>query len=77
MNVELRAAAARCADREDAGLWRWFCLMYEDRRLRWCPSARGWLVTVDHRHLATENDFDAAIRRAREVFESDGQCVKA
>jgi hypothetical protein len=26
----------------------------------------GWLVSVDHWHLATEPDFDTAIRTARE-----------
>jgi hypothetical protein len=62
----IRSEAAKLADREDATLWRWFSEMYEDRRIRWCRAAQGWLVSVDHRHLATEADFDAAIRIARE-----------
>jgi hypothetical protein len=62
----VRSEAAKLADKEDATLWRWFSEMYEDGRIRWCRSAQGWLVSVDHRHLATEADFDAAIRIARE-----------
>lgn len=67
---QMRSEAASLANREDADLWRWFCLMYEDRRLRWCESGYGWLISVDHKHLATEVDFDAAIRNARHRFES-------
>ena len=62
----VRSEAAKLADKEDAMLWRWFSELYEDGRIRWCRSAQGWLVSVDHRHLATEADFDAAIRVARE-----------
>lgn len=64
----VRSEAAKNADRDDATLWRWFSEMYEDGRIRWCRSAQGWLVSVDHRHLATEADFDAAIRIARERY---------
>lgn len=75
MNITMiarnRAEAANSANRDDAALWRWFCLMYEDRRLRWCASGSGWLVSVDHRHLATEFDFDAAIRSARDRFQTN------
>jgi hypothetical protein len=60
-----RTEAAHRANQEDAGLWRWFCLAYEEGRIRWCRSPEGWLVSVDHKHLATERDFDAAIRAAR------------
>ncbi|BFG80117.1 hypothetical protein PTKU46_81510 [Paraburkholderia terrae] len=62
----VRSEAAKLADKEDATLWRWFSELYEDGRIRWCRSAQGWLVSVDHRHLATEADFDAAIRVACE-----------
>lgn len=65
-----RSEAASMANRDDADLWRWFCRMYEERRIRWCISTYGWLVSVDHKHLATEADFDAAIRNARQRFES-------
>jgi hypothetical protein len=60
-----RTDAAHRANQEDADLWRWFCLAYEEGRIRWCRSHEGWLVSVDHKHLATERDFDAAIRAAR------------
>lgn len=62
----VRSEAAKLADKEDAILWRWFSELYEEGRIRWCRSAQGWLVSVDHRHLATETDFDASIRVARE-----------
>jgi hypothetical protein len=61
---EVRTEAARQANRDDAQLWRWFCVAYQDGRIRWCRSSQGWLVSVDHKHLATEPDFDAAIRVA-------------
>jgi hypothetical protein len=66
--IKVRTEAAKIADRDDATLWRWFSELYEDGRIRWCRSARGWLVSVDHRHLATENDFDTAIRKSRERY---------
>ncbi|MDR5815439.1 hypothetical protein QCE62_17790 [Caballeronia sp. LZ033] len=60
----VRTEAARRANRDDAELWRWFCLACQEGRIRWCRSSEGWLVSVNHRHLATEPDFDAAIRQA-------------
>lgn len=64
----VRAKAAKHADKDDATLWRWFSELYEDGKIRWCRSANGWLVSVDHKHLATEPDFDTAIRIARERY---------
>jgi hypothetical protein len=61
-----RLIAATEANADDADLWRWFSALYDDGRIRWCKSARGWLVSVDHKHLSTEDDFDSAIRAARE-----------
>jgi len=58
--------AAWLANEEDASLWRWFGALYEEGRLRWRRSYQGWLVSVHHRHLATEAGFDTAIRTARE-----------
>ncbi|MFM0674199.1 hypothetical protein [Paraburkholderia sediminicola] len=64
-NFELRRVmAAASANQEDADLWRMFSSLYEERRIRWCNSARGWLVSIDNRHLATESSFDQAIRLA-------------
>lgn len=68
-NSTRRQAATR-ADKEDASLWRWFSNFYDEGRIRWCRSAQGWLVSVDHRHLATEQDFDAAIRMSRDRYYS-------
>ena len=65
---QVRSEAALLADKEDARLWRWFSELYEEGRIRWCRSSQGWLVSVDHRHLATETDFDAAIRVSRERY---------
>jgi hypothetical protein len=66
MNLDsVRSFAAQTANEEDASLWRWFSATYEEGRIRWCESSQGWLVSVDHKHLATECDFDTAIRMAR------------
>jgi hypothetical protein len=64
-NTKVRYEAARRANADDASLWRWFCLLFEEGRIRWCRSSQGWLVSVDHRHVATDLDFDAAIRAAK------------
>jgi hypothetical protein len=63
-----RSEAAARADKDDARLWRWFSELYEGGRIRWCRSSQGWLVSVDHRHLATDKDFDTAIRISRERY---------
>jgi glutamate-1-semialdehyde aminotransferase len=70
---QVRSQAAKHANEEDASLWRWFCGLYDEGRLRWCRSHEGWLVSVDHKHLATESDFDRAIRVARQRFFSGGR----
>ena len=67
---KVRSDAAKLADKEDAALWRWFSELYDEGRIRWCRSSQGWLVSVDHKHLATETDFDAAIRASRERYYS-------
>lgn len=64
----VRSEAAQTANEVDAALWRWFSAAYEEGRIRWCQSGQGWLVSVDHKHLATERDFDTAIRMARERY---------
>jgi hypothetical protein len=64
----VRRAAAKRADKDDASLWRWFSELYDEGRIRWCRSAQGRLVSVDHKHLATETDFDTAIRVSRERY---------
>ncbi|MGF6872774.1 hypothetical protein [Paraburkholderia sp. MM5477-R1] len=60
-----RCRAAATANVEDAALWRWFSALLEERRIRWCLSGEGWLVSVDHRHLATSASFDLAMREAK------------
>lgn len=60
----MRERAANAANAEDAELWRWFSCLVEERRLRWCCSERGWLVSVDNRHVATATSFDDAMREA-------------
>jgi hypothetical protein len=64
-----RCAAANTANAEDASLWRWFSKLLEERRIRWCLAGDKWLVSVDHRHVATTLDFDSAIRMAKHVVE--------
>ena len=63
----VRALAAVAANAEDASIWRWFALLLEERRIRWCCSGDHWLVSVDNRHVATDNSFDNAIRSARKA----------
>jgi hypothetical protein len=60
-----RTRAALIANEQDATLWRWFCALFEEGRLRWCRSGRGWLVSIDHKHMSTEENFDDAIRVAK------------
>lgn len=57
------------ANEEDATLWRWFSLLLQDSRIRWCMAHGNWLVSVDHRHVATEASFDEAMRAARDRFD--------
>jgi hypothetical protein len=66
----VRAAAAFAANAEDASIWRWFALLIEERRIRWCCSGDRWIVSVDNRHVATDSSFDNAIRIARETVKS-------
>ncbi|MFM0265113.1 hypothetical protein [Paraburkholderia sediminicola] len=65
----IRQAAASDANAEDASIWRWLSALLEERRIRWCASHSGWLVSVDHKHVATDNSFDRAIRVAKENSE--------
>lgn len=60
-----RRHAATDANAQDADLWRWFSLLVDERRIRWCQAGGQWLVSVDHRHVATEESFDRAVREAR------------
>ncbi|MGF7000996.1 hypothetical protein P3T25_009389 [Paraburkholderia sp. GAS32] len=73
-NFEMRRlTAAASANQEDAHLWRMFSQLYEERRIRWCNSADGWLVSIDHRRLATEATFDQAIRHAIGRLDNEGK----
>jgi hypothetical protein len=72
-----REQAANAANTEDAALWRWFCLLFEEGRLRWCKSAAGWLVSIDHKHLSTEQTFDEAIRSAKQRFSAGRRAGRA
>jgi len=65
----VRAAAALAANAADASIWRWFALLLEERRIRWCCSGDRWLVSVDNRHVATDSSFDKAIRIAKDNVE--------
>lgn len=66
LNLESRRrVASAAANAEDAALWRWFSGLMEDRRIRWLHANDAWLVTVDHKHVATSQNFDDAIRAAQ------------
>lgn len=60
-----RTAAAQAANTEDADIWRWFAILVDERRIRWCCAHGKWLVSVDHRHVSTETTFDDAVRSAK------------
>lgn len=64
-----RHEAVQTANAADAYLWRWFCEFFEEGRLRWCKAAAGWLISIDHKHLATEASFYEAVRIAKNRFE--------
>lgn len=68
--VRLKGLAV--ANTEDASLWRWFSLLLQDSRIRWRLAHGNWLVSIDHRHMATEASFDEAIRAAKARFDSPG-----
>ncbi|MDR5827725.1 hypothetical protein P9250_07555 [Caballeronia sp. LP006] len=63
---ETRALAAACANADDASLWRWFSALMDSGKIRWCLASEGWLVSVNHRHVATAASFDEAIRIAKD-----------
>jgi hypothetical protein len=65
LSQEIRRSAANAANAEDADIWRWFANLVEERRIRWCLANGSWLVSVDHRHVATDENFDEAIRGAK------------
>lgn len=67
---EIRGRAASAANADDAGVWRWFSDLVEEHRIRWIFANGGWLVSVDNRHLSTEETFDQAIREAQRCFNS-------
>ena len=62
---QIRQGAANTANAEDADIWRWFDALVQERRIRWCYAHGSWLVSVDHRHIATDENFDHAVRTAR------------
>nr|WP_244109099.1 hypothetical protein [Burkholderia anthina] len=68
--VRLDAAAA--ANAEDASIWRWFSALLEERRIRWRYMFDSWVVNVDRAHVATEQNFDDAIRAAKLAAERLG-----
>ncbi|CAN0628184.1 conserved protein of unknown function [Burkholderia multivorans] len=70
----VREQAAASANAEDASIWRWMSALIDDRRIRWCYAAGKWLVSVDHRHVATDDSFDRAIRTAKANAER-GACA--
>jgi hypothetical protein len=74
---QARRHAAMQANAQGGDLWRWFSLLMEERRIRWCDANGCWLVSVDHRHVATETSFDRAIREARRMREQGVSCPRA
>lgn len=69
----VRLQGLAVANTEDAILWRWFSLLLQDSRIRWRLAHGNWLVSIDHRHMATEASFDEAMRAAKARFDSPGK----
>jgi hypothetical protein len=65
---QTREAAAALVNHQDADMWRWFAELMNQRRIRWSYAHDVWLVSIDHRHVASECDFDRAIRAAKESW---------
>lgn len=59
-----RLVGAAQANLEDAGLWRWYADLMEDRRIAVKSINDRWVVTVDHEKCAANVSFDTAIREA-------------
>jgi hypothetical protein len=74
---DTRTEATRVTDHDEVALWRWFCMMYDEDRIRWCRCHQNWLVSIDHTHLATESNFDTAIKTARNRFYSGRRAASA
>ncbi len=68
----VRFRAAEAANAEDAGLWRWFSALLDERRIRWRYCFSEWIISVDRIRVATEPSFDRAIRSAKQVADSKG-----
>lgn len=71
----LRVRAQFDANAADAAVWRWFSMLMRESRIRWCCAQGSWLVSVDNVHVATESDFDDAIRSAKAAV-GDSVCVQ-
>ena len=66
ISTQIRESSANAANAEDADVWRWFAGLVEERPIRWCLAGGRWLVSVDHRHVATDGNFDHAIGAAKQ-----------
>ncbi|ALX17268.1 hypothetical protein P350_37440 [Burkholderia cepacia JBK9] len=66
---KVRAEAALAVNADDADVWRWFSSLMDDHRIRWRDTDNKWLVSVDNRHVATEQSFDSAIRSAKDAVD--------
>jgi len=76
VDMELdRLRGAASANEEDAGLWRWFAALVQDSRIRWCRAGDNWLVSVDHKHVATAFLFDLALRMAKSLCDRQGMML--
>jgi len=65
ISTQIRESSANAANAEDADVWRWFAGLVEERPIRWCLAGGRWLLSVDHRHVATDGN-DHAIRAAKQ-----------
>ncbi|TDN70057.1 hypothetical protein B0G77_3505 [Paraburkholderia sp. BL10I2N1] len=69
---QARLDAAAAVNAEDASIWRWFCVLLEERRVRWRYAFDQWVVSVDRVRVAAESNFHDAIRAAKRAAENRG-----
>ena len=65
----IRSEAAAAANADDAGVWRWFSALLEERRIRWRYMFDSWVVHVDRTRVASELTFYDAIRAAKRAVD--------
>ncbi|WP_070106130.1 hypothetical protein [Burkholderia plantarii] len=64
----VRLAAAVRANLDDARVWRWYADLMEEDRIACTRTRDGWRLTIDGHHVVEDASFDAAVRRAADIW---------